>query len=133
MKFVGFIKQEDKNISTAKDITEMFVDSSTDILQKFAIIEYLKKGVFVTGVMSTICDLIDGEFIGTLDYYTDGEFIWPSYYPFYLNKYKTFKIDDELFNHAQKNKFQIREMSKDELEEIDLLFTVEWTGGKYKF
>jgi hypothetical protein len=126
MKFIGFIKEQDKNISTAKLFNEMFTSTSNDEILVHKVINYLKNGAFVTGAMSYIYD-DENKPIGNLDYFTDGHLIWPVYYPYYLEKYKNFSLDPLLTAHLLKNKFSIPTVSEDRIAQIDREFSKEWS------
>ncbi|MDI3321387.1 hypothetical protein [Pinibacter soli] len=127
MKFVGFIKEEDENIRSAKHLEEMLFSENNDQDIRNRIVEYLEKGIFLTGVMSYIYDN-ENKPIGNLDYFTDGEFIWPIYYPYYLKKYANFSIDEDLLQYAKINSFKFSVISKERLGELEDIFLMEWSG-----
>jgi len=127
MKFIGFLKEEDKNIRDGKHLDEMFTDLPIDERLRKNIIEYLSSGLFLTGVMSYIYDN-EGNPIGNLDYFTDGEFIWPVYYPYYLKKYDNFLIAPKLLSHAQSNNFVIHSIDPVKLSSLCKEFEAEWAG-----
>lgn len=129
MKFIGFIKEQDRNIGTSKPLEEMFVSNDNDIFLVDKVIDYLNSGVFVTGVMSFIYD-DEQQPIGNLDYFTDGEFIWPIYYPYYLKKYKNFFLDPIFVAHLHINKFTIPFVDEEKLIRIDKQFCEEWSKKK---
>lgn len=131
MKYVGFIEEQDKNICTAKHFNEMFMSYENDIHVRSNIIIYLESGIFLTGIMSRIYDN-EGQSIGNLDYFTDGEFIWPIYYPYYLKKYKNFTIDSELLEFAQMRNYKIKSIEKNDLIVIEKEFVNEWSGKNKK-
>jgi hypothetical protein len=126
MEFIGFIREQDKNISTAKPLNEMFTAISNDAILVNKVINYLKNGAFVTGAMSYIYD-DENKPIGNLDYFTDGHLVWPIYYPYYLEKYKHFSLDPILIDHLLKNNFSMPPVSEDRLAEIDREFSKEWS------
>src|SRR5438128_443824 len=118
LKFVGFDKAIDTNIRTAKKFAEMFGDHPNDEADRKELINYLKKGIFLTGVMSNIYDN-EKKIIGNLNYFTDGKFVWPVYYPYYLEKYNNFKIDNELYTYANEMNYQIHFISKEQLKKLE--------------
>lgn len=126
MKYIGFIKEEDKNIPTAKNLKEMFLEKDNDTILIKDVVDYLKKGIFLSGIMSFIYD-DEGKPIGNLDYFTDGQFVWPAYYPYYLQKYKNFLIDQDLLQHCVVNNFRIVPLSKETLSKIDDDFLKAWS------
>ena len=127
MKFIGFIKEEDKNIKGAKSFEEMFSAESVDRFLRNRVIEYLSNGVFLTGVMTYIYDN-EGKPIGNLDYFTDGKFIWPVYYVYYLRKYDNFLVVPELLSHAQENNFTVMKINSVELSAMCNELDAEWAG-----
>lgn len=131
MKYIGFIKEIEKNIRSARKMDDMFVDSYFDEKDRQHVINYLKRGQIFGGAMSYVSDKIDGEPIGPLQYYTDGMYAWPEYYPFYLSKYNNYDIPAEFLEYLNNNSFEFKILSEEELDKIDIIFTNEW-AGKYK-
>jgi hypothetical protein len=127
MKFIGFLKNEDKNIRSASEFKDMFTSEIMLSTTREKVVKYLYNGVFLTGVMSYIYD-IDGIPIGNLNYYTDGDYIWPIYYPYYLNKYENFIVSSDFLDHVFHNNFCIRMISNEELRAIGEEFDAEWAG-----
>ena len=126
MKYIGFIKEEDKNIGSAKYFNEMFLTKDFTSTINNSIVAYLKNGHFLAGTMSFIFDN-EGKAIGPLEYFTDGQFVWPVYYPYYLQKYKNFLIDEDLLHHCHSNNFEIEQLSEERLKKIDSDFLEEWS------
>lgn len=130
MQFTGFISEEDVNIPNAKTLKEMLsYDLNIEKFDRSKIIKYLENGHFLTGAMSHIYDN-EGKSIGNLNYYTDGEYIWPIYYRYYLEKYKNFYIDKYFFEHAKKNNFSINKISKQRMIELEAFFISHWSKKK---
>ncbi|WP_343307725.1 hypothetical protein AAHN97_11350 [Chitinophaga niabensis] len=128
MEFIGFINECDRNIRSARPFKEMFVTSNVDEEARKKFIEYLAKGQFFGGVMTYMRDLIDGEDIGPMNYYTDGKYIWPVYYLFYLKKYPSFCVSSEMIAYLETVDYSFRELDNQELGKIDIIFANEWTG-----
>ncbi len=129
MQFVGFLKEQDPNIHGARSIEQMFQSSHINNDERSKIINYLESGVFLCGAMSYIYDDQDKP-IGNLDYFTDGEFIWPVYFPYYLKKYDTFYIDKNFTESIKKRNYQIKSINAQELVEIENAFDREWGSKK---
>jgi hypothetical protein len=68
---------------------------------------------------------------GNLDYFTDGCFIWPVYYPYYLAKYPNFIISEKLYSYASSHNFVIEKLSPQVVRKLERKFDLEWTG-KYE-
>ncbi len=124
--YIGFITNYDPNISTAKKLSDMLLPNKVDELTKEAIIRYLSYGIFLCGAMSYIYD-DENNPIGDLNYYTDGAFVWPSYYLYYLKKYDNLEIDKKFIEQARANNFLGKEVSKEQLNELETKFLQEWT------
>ncbi|GAA0891743.1 hypothetical protein GCM10009122_14220 [Fulvivirga kasyanovii] len=132
MKFVGFIKEEDKNIQGAKPFFEMFNGMDLDENSRKRIIEYLTNGHVISATMTFVRDLKDGEGIGGLTYHSDGKFIWPIYYVFYLSKYSNFKLDKDFVDYAKSQDYVMKNIGKQELMEIENFFEQSWAVKETK-
>jgi len=130
MTYIGFIKEFDKNIRAALTFQEMAKLSGNAIPDETRkkILHYLRNGFFLAGAMSFIYDF-DNEKIGNLDYYTDGTYVWPSYYAFYLNKYPHLYINPEFISHTENTEFTIPAITDARLAEMDRSFSREWSGN----
>jgi hypothetical protein len=49
------------------------------------------------------------------------------YYPYYLQKYKNFLIDQDFLQHCLSNNFKIASLSKETLIKIDADFLKAWS------
>ncbi len=127
MIFAGFLEIEDENVRGASPFFEMFSKKPFDKFLKERIIKYLDNGIFLTGVMTYVSD-DEGKQIGPLTYFTDGKFIWPVYYPYYLKKYSNFIIAPELMAYAQLNNYVIPPIDPTQLSVIEKEFDAEWRG-----
>jgi hypothetical protein len=107
MKLVGFIK-EHENIEEALSfidiINESFVNQEGTLKR---IIEYLNKGSLVIGMMGFFTDFKTGEKSVTAGYYTDGVWLWPNYFPYYINKYPDIYINNDFLEYLQKQDFKL--------------------------
>jgi hypothetical protein len=91
MKILGFILEHSESSFSKK-----FDDYSFNIQNPYKkeILEYLRKGKTVAVSMNIIESLIDGEIIGGSAYQSSGDWIWPSYLAYYLEKIDIEIIDD---------------------------------------
>ncbi|MEO6523491.1 MAG: hypothetical protein ABIN91_17540 [Mucilaginibacter sp.] len=117
MKYIGHIKKFDKYFDS-KELSEMFVEKNVDQELRSSVIKYLLAGNFLTGWMSFLRD-DDGTPIGNNDYFTDGTYIWPRYYIYYLNKFKNLEMNVDFISHVKNYNFIIPELSKDQLSKLD--------------
>ena len=111
MILTGFIS-EHNNIKEAIDYSTFKNNESTNdhILD---IIKYLNSGVYILGWMGVFMDLENQDIISPDSYYTDGEYIWPAYFSYYLKKHPNAQIDKNFLIHASKNNFHIDESKID--------------------
>jgi hypothetical protein len=94
MKLLGFIKE----YNDLKESIELdtFLNSRSRIafdIEKT--IQYLEKGVLVFGWMGVFTDIKTNQFIAPDAYYTDGVWVWPSYFPYYLKQFPLLYIDED--------------------------------------
>jgi hypothetical protein len=113
---VGFLKELNNNnvlVDRAKDLTGKPIDFSL----KAQIIDYLDSGRGVMTYMSIAMDEA-GNLIKPYKILTDGEWIWPSYFSYFLEKYPDLNIDAGFFEHMRRNNYRIKPLSAAELLEI---------------
>lgn len=48
------------------------------------------------------------ELVTTMGYFTDGEWVWPSYFSYYLKKYPNFPIDQDFINYLSDKNFEFK-------------------------
>src|SRR4028118_1969296 len=97
MKTTGFLILHDKNFDGSKDLKESLHGEQNDIYRD-KIINYLESGYSFTGVPLMLHD-DEGVAFNGLEYLTDGVWIWPNYYAYYLKKYPSMKIEEEFINY----------------------------------
>lgn len=106
MKLIGFVKEHD-NMDISIPFESMMDSEELESLDRNRIIKYLEKGKIITGYMCHFQDLQSKNQGEPWGYLTDGKFIWPTYYPYYLKKYKSFQIDRNLIYELLKNGFDM--------------------------
>ncbi len=131
LKFVGFDKSIDMGIRSAKHFIDLLTPIPNDKIERERLINYLRQGIFLTGAMTFIYD-DEKKPIGNLDYFTDGEFVWPRYYLYYLEKYNNFYLDQTLYNYASNNGFAIAKISNEQMQLLEREFDFEWGMGYKK-
>jgi hypothetical protein len=70
--------------------------------------------------MNTIVSLDTNELIVPNCYYTDGNFVWPAYFSYYLRKYPNYKIDSDFLKHLEKNNFDFSKIKISNKLKLDL-------------
>jgi len=121
MKTIGFIKEMDKGkIREEYWSVEDSNYSAIDETEKEKILEYLTKAHFVGSIM---CDMFDGETdLGSYVIYSDGEWMWPSHFPYFLNKKNT--IDTSFLQHIRNNNYTPPLLTKEKEKEVGTFYEV---------
>jgi len=104
MKYIGFIKEHNK-IKEAVAFEEA-IKLPYDNKETNKIIEYLNKGILLLAWMGYFTDIKTNELIAPDSYLTDGVWIWPSYLPYYLNKFPSFHLDDDFINYLKERNYE---------------------------
>ncbi|SHN07531.1 hypothetical protein SAMN05216311_10533 [Chitinophaga sp. CF418] len=85
MNAIGFLINHDSHIPCSRDVNNLFY-SQGEQKELSDIITYLNNGIPIMKFITSIYDE-SGELIGPNIIYTDGLWVWPGYYGFYLKKY----------------------------------------------
>jgi hypothetical protein len=127
MEYIGFIKEHD-NIKEAISFNEIIngIDyhHENSILD---IIEYLNGGSLIFGWMGYTSDLETQTLIAPHSYYTDGLWVWPLYFPYYLKKYPNFIINKDFLNFisTKQELNSISAVSSQKLQVIEKEFAIK--------
>lgn len=87
------------------------------------IIDYLEKGSVIIALMEYFEDLDNSSPVEPLCYFTDGTWIWPSYYIYILKKHDDFRIDKGFYEYVASIKFIIKILDKKTLQNIENEFS----------
>lgn len=95
MKVIGFLKNYNPELHCSRDLTDLFASTVVEDQKQSVVIEYLNNNG--SPIVSFISDIYtdQGELIGPYIIYSDGKWIWPSYYSFYLKKYPQIYVPEE--------------------------------------
>ncbi|KKO89153.1 hypothetical protein AAW12_23775 [Sphingobacterium sp. Ag1] len=104
MNLVGFIK-EYNDIKEAVRLNELARKEVKPYSDVGKIIKYLDNGILLLAWMGYFVDVETKGLIAPDSYYTDGTWIWPSYFPYYLGRYPSMKIDRNFLIHIEKKEF----------------------------
>jgi hypothetical protein len=107
MKLVGFIK-EYNCIEEATALNELISSISETSENMEDVIKYLNSGALLLGWMGYFYDVTTKKAIAPDAYYTDGIWVWPSYFPYYLAAYPSMKIDKEFLTYLKNKNFEFK-------------------------
>lgn len=121
MRYIGFIKEHNPIKESLSIEVVMSSPDNNDEISVLGIIEYLKNnGVLILGWMGYFMDLEKDQPICPDSYYSDGVWVWPAYFPYYLEKYPHYPLDKEFKEYFLskdfKNNTQGVSFDKDEFE-----------------
>ncbi|MBE9602259.1 hypothetical protein [Pedobacter sp. MC2016-24] len=108
MKYIGFITENTK-IEGSDSFAYMLSkppNKDEDILKK--VVKYLDEGVIIFGWMGYSYDFKTKQPIAPDAYYTDGVYVWPGYYSYYLNTYSQ-ELDGDFVEYLRENKFKLKD------------------------
>jgi hypothetical protein len=117
MKYIGFIKEYD-NISEATSFTDILGENTNDLRIINNILNHLDNSTVIFGLMHYVDDLETKEHAVPHYYCSDGEWIWPSYFPYYVRKYMNYNLDNNFVHYCLKQKNNNTELKKDTKEKI---------------
>lgn len=119
MKYFGFIREHNfiKEAVPFKVLRDSNIDfDDPETFDK--VIEYLYNGQLVIAFMGRFQDIETKEYADFDSYLTDGEWVWPSYYPYYIKNHKTLFIEPEFYQHIIDNNFKRKDVTKSKIIEI---------------
>lgn len=123
MKFIGFLKQHTPEVLCAKRLDEMLNMGKIDKDIFNIIVDYLDQGTMVFKFLLGLFDN-DGEYIGPYIIYSDGEWVWPSYFRFYIEKYKVFPSSD-FIDYVNSRKSRPIKIAREEIQYVEYIFLKE--------
>lgn len=126
---IGHLNRHDDNLSSVSMEEYFSGNVMRDATLLKEVIKYLRSAHYCAGVMNLVNDVFTGDVIDGAIYLTDDTYIWPIYFPYYIEKYpdKVF-IPSDLIDHLIKNDFKIPQISKKRLSEIERIFIKKWQG-----
>jgi hypothetical protein len=98
MKLLGFIKEYD-NLKESIDLDEFLNSVSQKAIDFEKAIQYLEKGALVLGWMGYVTDVKTKQLIAPDAYYTDGVWVWPTYFPYYLKQFPSVYINEDFVEY----------------------------------
>jgi len=119
LKYIGFIKEHGDNMAASlafEDIKKSVCQNDLQLLPE--ILYYLGHGAMVIAWMSYTFDLETNHPIGGNSVHTDGVWVWPFYFPYYLDKFPKYPLDQEFVDHLRQQNFKRKLINKEELQII---------------
>lgn len=122
MKYIGFIEEHNKLPFSLK-FSDYLEEETNENLNHNLFLSYLKKGLTVAAFMGYVYDFKKKDsIICHSSFYTDGRFVWPEYYIYYLSNVRNFRIDKELYCYASSLDFKFPRIPEKELLTIENAF-----------
>lgn len=121
MKLTGFIKEHNE-FKEAKAFEELLGEASSLDYDVQKVIHYLRSGKLLLAWMGYFFDIKTKKPIAPDSYYTDGLWVWPAYFPYYLENYPLYSIDPDFLAHMIDKNFELTidnnfEANRDRMEE----------------
>lgn len=113
MNVIGILKDHEPENKFAKALVELTYAPMAESTYNEQLISYLKQGVRTLKFLASDDDA-DGTPIGQRMYLTDGEWIWPSYYVYYLEKYSNIAVPKIFLDHVHSKK-SVPVLSREEM------------------
>jgi hypothetical protein len=100
LQWVGFIAEHDPNEHAVPyaDFAAQLVDAPAEAVARA--VAFLQRGRVLFATMGCFRDLETGQSVAPKIYYTDGQWIWPSYLAYYLHQRQQL-LPGNFFAHVQ--------------------------------
>ena len=116
MKTIGFVKERDNKI-----IKREYLDnqanlnfSITNKIEKEKVVDYLINSEKVFSITLSLFD--DEKYIGPYTIYSDGEWLWPSHFPYFLEKNDF--INNDFLNHVRNKNYETFFLTQQRRQEV---------------
>jgi hypothetical protein len=123
MKISGFVSDHEYGKGKKCESAKTFSIERHDPQEKSLILNYLQAGAPIAIRLDVIrAALGEALIIGSLEYRTDGSFIWPDYIIYYIEKFD-FKLDADFVDHMKNNFFQMPNVSDEVIENASAILS----------
>jgi hypothetical protein len=125
MQTIGFIEEKDSKIIREEFILDKTRSANLQIegLEKKKIIEYLEHS---NSIFAITLGLFDGAtYIGPYMILTDGIWIWPSHFSYYLLKNDFLNINSDFYFYLKNKKFKSSKLSENEIKKAKFFLEKE--------
>jgi hypothetical protein len=122
MKFVGILRDHEHGLfKIGRPLNEYQIHSEAPVENLEQVISYLENGTVVISFLHYVYDKMNNPIV-PLIFYTDGEWIWPSYLGYYYSKKYTDLIPDEFLIEMKNNNFEPPKVNGEKLLEAQKLY-----------
>lgn len=118
MKLVGFITEHDKALSSTM-FKEIYGGCNNDPVLINKILEFLSEGTLIMAWMGYFKDLETNEYAEPHAYYSDGTWLWPSYFPYYIRKHSNYNLDVDFVAYLIGKNFLIADLPPDAKDKLE--------------
>ncbi|WP_205511941.1 hypothetical protein [Longitalea arenae] len=118
MKLVGFIK-EYNNLKESIALDDLLNSRSPVTNDVERIFQYLDQGVLVLGWMGYFMDVKTKQPIAPDSYFTDGVWVWPAYFPYYLNMFPFMQIDPDFVQYLIAKDYKFEKNFEDRIDALE--------------
>jgi hypothetical protein len=122
MKTTGFLVAHEQKI-LGEAITYLDSEDGVTIDERnlASILRYLEAGKIIFAMTLSIQDKA-GDIIAPYEVYTDGEWVWPRYYSYYIEKKEIISISLAFLRKMESIDFSIPKVSIEQLSEAQIFF-----------
>ena len=100
MHFVGFLKRHEPMICATEAYPITMGGGRFTMAERNAVIDFLDQGTAIIPFLHWVHDT-DGQPLSPHIIYSDGQWIWPSYYKVYLQKYPQISVPAAFVKHVK--------------------------------
>jgi hypothetical protein len=118
MKLLGFIK-EYNDLKESVTLDDFLHSTSPVEKDTEKMLDYLNKGVLVLGWMGYFIDVKTRKPIAPDSYFTDGTWVWPSYFPYYLKMFPEIQVDQEFINYLLSKNYHFENDFEDRIGALE--------------
>jgi len=114
MNVVGFTIEKDRGIVKAGYLDAPFrrIDEPLSEEEQNKIIHYIENGEYIFGLTLALAD--GDRFIGPYVIRSDGKWVWPSHFSYYLMKNGFNQLDADFLEHMRAENYAVRSLSEAE-------------------
>lgn len=124
MRTIGFRKENDANVVKEKYYDDINLSSGQLIngeQEKNKIIEYLTKSDYIFAITLALYD--KEYYIGPYMIFSDGEWLWPSYFSYNLIKQEY--LNEDFLNHLRQKNYTTKSLTEKQKKEATVFLERE--------